>query len=89
MSFLRAASVTAALALVVSSVGGSIPLAGQAGAPAIGRRIERYRGRPVIAGEVLVRFRGAPAAPSLAASIWTITSGCSAAFAACGHGAAA
>ena len=50
MSFLRAASVTAALALVVSSIAGSIPLAGQVGAAAIGRRIERYRGRPVIAG---------------------------------------
>jgi len=66
MSFFRAASLTAALALLVSAIGGSIPLAGQAGAPAGDRRIEQYRGRRVIAGEVLVRFRSVPAAQSLA-----------------------
>jgi subtilisin family serine protease len=66
MSFSRAASVTAALALLVWSSGGSISLSGQAPA-ARGRAMETYRGRRVIAREVLVRFRGTPTAASVAA----------------------
>jgi regulation of enolase protein 1 (concanavalin A-like superfamily) len=66
MVSIRAASLTAALVLLVSTFGGSVPVEGQA-ARAGRRSVEQYRGRRVMAGEVLVRFRGAPSAQSLAA----------------------
>jgi regulation of enolase protein 1 (concanavalin A-like superfamily) len=65
MYSIRAASLTATLVIFVSAFGGSVPVRGQAART--GRRdIEQYRGRRVMAGEVLVRFRGVPSTQSMA-----------------------
>src|SRR5689334_22774861 len=66
MVVVRAVSVTAALALIVWTGVGSISVSGQVPA-ARGRAVEQYRGRRVMAREVLVRFRGTPSAASVAA----------------------
>src|SRR5262249_54867440 len=66
MALLRAASVSTILVLMVWSGVGSIALSGQI-SQVRARSVEQYRGRRVMAREVLAVFRGTASPPSAAA----------------------